>query len=129
MNVVNGIFNHDTKTMFFLQSKKERLQLMQGIHVTSKSSLKLQCLMVTKGNVKEAKELYDFLSDDIPSLPDFDPQPTTWVENTKETASGLFTWLKENQDTVANLITMGRNLIGGKAVTNPVAQTPLPPIN
>ena len=36
---------------------------------TSKASLKQQCLYMAGGNIREAKELYDFLIDDMPTLP------------------------------------------------------------
>ena len=112
----------------FWFGNKEKLQRMQGIQVTSKSSLKLQCLFICKGNIKEAKELYDFLVEDMPSLPDFDPQPTTWVDNTKNTVNGLMSWVKENQDTIANIVQLGRSFVGGKSVVPSVSE-PLPPIN
>lgn len=112
----------------FWFGNKEKLQRMQGIQVTSKSSLKLQCLFICKGNIKEAKELYDFLVEDMPSLPDFDPQPTTWVDNTKNTVNGLMSWVKENQDTIANIVQLGRSFVGGKSVAPSVSE-PLPPIN
>jgi hypothetical protein len=47
----------------------------QGLRATSKSSLKLQCLFCAKGDLKEAKELYDFFASDMPDLPDYDPVP------------------------------------------------------
>jgi hypothetical protein len=111
-------------------ARQKRIKMMQNIQVTSKSSLKLQCLMITKGNVKEAKELYEFLADDMPSLPDYDPLPTSWVDDTKDTVTGLMGWIKENQDTIANIIQLGRNIVGGKsASSNVTPTTPLPPIN
>lgn len=113
----------------FWFGRKEKLKRMQGIQVTSKSSLKLQCLFICKGNIKEAKELYDYLVEDMPSLPDFDPQPTTWVDNTKTTVNGLMSWVKENQDTIANIVQLGRSFIGGKGSATNINQPPLPPIN
>ena len=56
----------------------------QGLRATSKSSLKLQCLFCAKGDLKEAKELYDFFASDMPDLPDQDPVPLTWQQNTAE---------------------------------------------
>lgn len=114
----------------FWDTRKKRLKMMQNIQITSKSSLKLQCLMITKGNIKEAKELYDFLAADMPSLPDYDPKPVSWVDDTKGTVTGLMAWLKDNQETIANLVQLGRNIVGGKsASSNVTPTTPLPPIN
>ena len=110
----------------------------QGIKATSKNSLKWQCLYCAKGDLKEAKELYDFLASDMPDLPDFDPAPTTWVDNTKDAASSFFAWLKENQGTIANGYEMLRTMTGNRlpplTLTPPVAEAevtaaPLPPIN
>ena len=42
----------------------------QGLRATSKSSLKLQCLFCAKGDLKEAKELYDFFASDATSVLD-----------------------------------------------------------
>ena len=75
--------------------------MIQGIKPTSKATLKLQCLFATKGDIDEAKKLYDFFAEDIPSLPDFDPSPTTWVDSTKQTASDFFSWIKNNQNAIA----------------------------
>ena len=53
--------------------------VQQGLRATSKSSLKLQCLFCAKGDLKEAKELYDFFASDMPDLPDQDPVPSAYV--------------------------------------------------
>ena len=103
--------------------------MIKGIQATSKSSLKLQCLFAAKGDLKEAKELYDFFASDLADLPDHDPVPPTWVDNTKEAVTGLFGWLMENQDTIAQGYDFVRGIIGkrGSAPTEPVQS--LPPIN
>ena len=106
--------------------------VQQGIRATSKSSLKLQCLFCAKGDLKEAKELYDFFAADMPNLPDYDPPVPTWMDNTKETVNGLMGWLKENQDTLAQGYDFIRGIIQKRgAVTDvpPADTTPLPPIN
>ena len=103
---------------------KRRLKMMQGIKATSKASWKLQCLYASNGNIKQAKELYDFFASDIESLPDYDPVKPTFLENTKETVSGLLGWVKENQDTLAQGYDFIRNFIHKKPNS-----APLPPIN
>lgn len=75
--------------------------MLQGIKPTSKASLKLQCLFICKADIEEASKLYDYFAKDMPNLPDFDPAPPTWVDNTKSTVNGLMGWIKENQDTLA----------------------------
>lgn len=110
--------------------KKKDLKMIQGIRATSKSSLKLQCLYASKGNIKEAKELYDFFASDIESLPDHDPVKPSWLDNTKETVTGLVGWIKDNQDTLAQGYEFIRSVIQRKSLpTPPSAGEPLPPIN
>ena len=124
--------------MKWFTNKRKRLEMIQGIKPTSKATLKLQCLFATKGDIDEAKKLYDFFAEDIPSLPDFDPSPTTWVDSTKQTASDFFSWIKNNQNAIATGYEMVRQMTGGKlpplTLTPPPAEVvdapaPLPEIN
>lgn len=102
--------------------------MLKGLNATSKSSLKLQCLFAARGDLKEAKELYEFFASDLEGLPDNDPVQPTWVDNTKDAVNGLFSWLRENQDTLAQSYDFVRGIIGrGGAPSAPVAE--LPPIN
>lgn len=104
--------------------------MIQAITPTSKTSLKQQCLFVTKGNLKEAKELYDFFAEDLKNLPDNDPVPPTWQQNTANTINGVMAWIKENQDTLAQGVEFVRLAISNKGIP---PMTPnveaLPPIN
>lgn len=100
----------------------------QGIMATSKTSLKMQCLFCAKGDLKEAKELYDFLAADMPNLPETDPIPPTWVDNTKNTVNGLMSWFKENQDTLAQGYDFIQSVIQKRKATV-VDNPPLPNIN
>ena len=107
-------------------SRRKRLEMLSTIQVTSKASLKMQCLYIAKGNTREAQELYDFFSKDMPSLPDFDPVKPTFLDSTKDTINGLMAWFKENQDTISQ----GYDFIRGIVKRTPSAPvTPLPPIN
>ena len=107
--------------------------VQQGLRATSKSSLKLQCLYCAKGDLKEAKELYDFLVSDMPDLPDFDPVPLTWQQNTAQTVNGIMGWLKENQGTLAQAYDFVQGIIKNHGIppaTPPAAPSvELPPIN
>ena len=106
--------------------RRKRLEMISGMSVTSKASLKMQCLYMAKGNIREAEQLYDYLAKDMPSLPDFDPVKPTFLDSTKETVNGLFTWFKENQDAIAQ----GYDFIRGIIKKTPsVPAEPLPPIN
>jgi hypothetical protein len=122
--------------MFNYGKKKRRMQMVQqGLRATSKSSLKLQCLFCAKGDLKEAKELYDFFADDMPNLPEHDPVPLTWQQNTAQTVNGIMGWLKENQGTLAQAYDFIEGLIKRRSAavaaadaTEAVAAS-LPPIN
>lgn len=74
----------------------------------------MQCLFASKGDIEEARNLYNFFAEDIATLPDYDPAPQTWVDTTKETARSFFSWLKENQGTIAQGYEMVRQMTGGK---------------
>lgn len=119
--------------MFNYGKKKRRMQMVeQGIRATSKSSLKLQCLFCAKGDLKEAKELYDYFASDMPDLPDYDPVPLTWQQNTAQTVNGFMSWLKENQDILAQAYDFIQGIVkrrGASAPAAPPTETPLPPIN
>lgn len=105
----------------------------QGIKATSKNSLKWQCLYCAKGDLKEAKELYDFLASDMPDLPDFDPVPLTWQQNTAQTINGIVAWMKENGPTIQQAYQYVQQIIANKGVLPPATPEapvePLPPIN
>lgn len=103
--------------------------MMQHLSFTSKASLKQQCLIMANGNIKEAKELYDFLIEDMPALPDTDPIPVTWQENTKETVNGLFSWVRENKDTLMEGIDFIRGMFNKNPLANSAHAEPLPSIN
>ncbi len=69
---------------------------MANIVPTSKFDLKMQCIAIAKGNVEEAEKLYAFLAGDI-NIPDVTPPRPTLIQQIKETAGGLFGFVKENQ--------------------------------
>lgn len=94
----------------------------------------MQCLFCAKGNLKEAKELYDFFASDMTELPEQDPVPPTWQENTAQAINGVMGWMKENQGTLAQaydflMSIVRRNPASITAAHNSTTNTPLPPIN
>ena len=104
--------------------------MLQQIQFTSKASLKQQCLYITGGNIKDTKELYEFLVADMPDLPDTDPIPPTWQENTKNTVNGVFSWIQQNQGTITQAIDYVRGLFAkNAAVVEEEAAEALPSIN
>ena len=104
--------------------------MISGLKPTSKSTLKIQCLLLTKGDIDEAEKLYDYFAKDMPELPSYDPVPPTWVDNTKDIANSVMGWFKENQDTLVQGYEFIRSITNNKtlpSVTPP--SEPLSPIN
>ena len=118
--------------LWFGLSKKERerrMNMISAIQPTSKTAMKMQCLLICKGDVKQAKELYDFYVEDLKDMPDFDAVPPTWMENAKTNALGIFNWVKENKDDIAQGVEFVRSIVAKNCgVQAPIANT-LPPIN
>lgn len=97
---------------------------------TSKAALKYQCLFVC-GNIKEAKEMYDFFAEDIETLPDFDPVQPTFTDNAKNTMNGLMAWFRENKDTLSEGFNFIQGLIANRGIIPTAIETAeeaLPPI-
>ena len=120
------------KNMLFNNNEK-MLELIQHIRPTSKTTLKMQCLMAAGGDIDKAKKIYDFFAEDMTSLPDHDPAPQTWQASTAETVNGVLGWIKENQDVLVQGYSIIRAITGNKLPpaisTPPTPPTPLPPIN
>ena len=72
--------------------------MLQAIRPTSKSTLKMQCLFVCKGDIDEASRLYDYFAKDMPELPDYDPVQPTWVDSTKDVAGSFVKWIGNNRN-------------------------------
>jgi hypothetical protein len=94
----------------------------------------MQCLMVCKGDIDEAMKLYEFFASDMEGLPEFDPVPLSWQQNTAQTLNGVMDWLKANGDTLQRGWQFVQQVIANKGVL-PVAAAeeavtePLPEIN
>lgn len=108
--------------------------MIRMIRPTSKMALRQQCLLIAKGDVEEAKKLCDYYTEGMDDLPMFDPAPTTWVDNTKQTLDGFFGWLSDHKDGLAQTYDFIRNMSGGKlpplgGAPEVTEEEPLPPIN
>ena len=119
--------------MRWLRNNKKRLEMIQAIRPTSKATLKMQCIFATKGDIDEANKLYDYFAKDMPELPDYDPVPQTWVDNTKDAVNGLMGWVKENQGTLAQAYDFIRGIVQSRTMppigAEEVVEAPLPNIN
>lgn len=114
---------------------KRRLEMISAMRPTSKATLKMQCLMVCKGDIDEAMKLYDYFAKDMPDLPDYDRPALTWQQNTAQTVNGIMDWLKQNGGTLQQAYQFVQQVIANKGVLPTVAEDieeaaePLPPIN
>lgn len=90
--------------------------MISAIKPTSKATLKMQCLFACKGDIDEALKLYDFFAKDMPNLPDYDPVPPTWMDNTKDVANGIMGWFRNNRDTLSQAYSFIQQLIANKGV-------------
>lgn len=109
--------------------------MISAMRPTSKATLKMQCLMVCKGDIDEALKLYDFFARDMPDLPDFDRPAPTWQQNTADTVNGVMNWLKDNGPSIQQAYQFVQQVIANRGVIPPVtpdieeAAEPLPEIN
>lgn len=105
---------------------------MANIVPTSKFDLKMQCIAIARGNVEEAEKLYAFLAGDI-NIPDVTPPRPTIMQQIKETAGGLFGFVKENQGDFVQAYNFIQAIKNGAPVSMPDAAaapiaTNLPPL-
>ena len=107
------------------------MAMIQALKPTSKATLKMQCLIICKADIDEATKLYDFFAKDMPDLPDFDPAPQTWVDETKDVAGSFFKWIGNNKDTIAQGYEMVRAMTGNRLpplTLSPLTQAPPPDV-
>lgn len=90
------------------------------IRPTSKIALKMTCLEACGNDIAKAEQLYEFFIRDLESLPDTDPVTPTRLAQARETASSLFSWIKENKDDIMQAWSFINNLRGGNiSMPNP----------
>lgn len=108
-------------------------QMVAGLDISSKASLKQFCLIATQCDVEKAQQLYDFLIKDMDELPMFDPVKPTTMESIKATAGDIFSFIKENQDGIAQGVDFIKSLFSKRAAAvsspNSIPANPLPQIN
>lgn len=103
------------------------------INPTSKMAMKMSCLQAVNGDVKRAKELYDFLADGVGELPDFPTEKPTMIQQAQQAVGSIFGWVKDNQNDLMNVWSFIRQARSGQPVT-PIAPPandipPLTPMN
>ena len=114
--------------MFWDKNKIDK-KMIQAIRPTSKSSLKMQCLLVANGDIDKAERLYDFMAKGLDDLPTFDPVQPTTMQQIKDGAMQTFSWINDNQEQVMNWVGIVRDLFGKSNATPAPSTPPIPSIN
>lgn len=112
--------------MLFRRKPKINYEAMANIVPTSKFDLKMQCIAIARGNVEEAERLYKFLAGDI-NIPDVTPRPPTLMQQIKETAGGIFGFVKENQGDFIQAYNYIQAIRNGAPIAVPDAAAPVAP--
>lgn len=94
-------------------------EMIQTITPTSKASLKSQCLFACNGDMEQADRLYEYFTKDMPDLPMFDAPTPTWVDNTKDTLNGLFSFLGEHKDGLSQGYDIIKAILNARGVNLP----------
>lgn len=115
--------------ILFGKEKKKRMEFIQNYVPTSKAQLIQVAMWFHKGNVEKAQEMVDFYTKNM-KLPDFDPIQPTFLEQVKSNASGLFSWIKENQGDIVQGYQFIQNVIKNRGnIIAEVSEDALPNIN
>lgn len=110
------------------------------IRPTSKASLKTTCLLMSNGDIDKAEKLYDFYAKDMQDMPLYDPPTPSWVDNTKDSLSSLFSFLGQHKDGLSQGYEFIRSLVNARGANLPAiaedveetaeaVESELPPIN
>ena len=107
------------------------MEMIGALRPTSKMALKQQCILIARGDIKDAMELYHFLIDDMGELPDTDPVPPSWFDNLEGTLDRIFGWVDQTKDTLSQGAEIVRGIAAKRRGAIPSAPTEeaLPDIN
>lgn len=99
------------------------------INPTSKMAMKMSCLQAVNGDIKRAKELYDFLAEGVGELPDFPIEKPTMIQQAQQAVNSIFGWVKENQNDLMNAWNFIRQARSGQPMAPIVPPTnDIPPL-
>ena len=106
------------------------MEFIQNFVPTSKAQLIQVAMYYNHGNLEKAQEMFDFYARNL-NLPDFDPVAPTLMQQVKQNAVDIFTFVKENQDDIVQGYQMLYSIIKNKGVMPMVdiPSEPLPDIN
>lgn len=90
----------------------------------------MTCLQQANGDVKKAKELYDYLSEGMESMPEYPVQKPSFMQQAQQAVGGIFGWVKENQNDLMQAWNFVQSMRGGQPIAMPTPPTPAsPPID
>lgn len=84
------------------------------LRVTSKIALKLSCLDVCGNDIKDAEELYNYISDGL-DLPNTDPPTPSRLEQIKRGADDIISWIGSHKDDLMQGYALIKGLIPSQA--------------
>jgi hypothetical protein len=116
---------------FISKEKQERMDFIQTYVPTSKAQLLHVAMWYHKGDMQKAQEMVDFYTKNL-DLPDFDPVPPTVMDQIKQNASSIFSWIKQNQGDIITSYQFIQQIIANKGVLPAIEsaeEESLPPIN
>ena len=105
------------------------MAMLRQIAPISKASLKRQCLIIAEGDLKKAKEFYDFWADGMSELPDYDPKEPSWVDSFGTRVNNVLDWAQEHKDVLTQGVDLISNLIGRRGPAIAEAAESLEEIN
>lgn len=94
---------------------------MSQLVPTSKMALKTSCLRACNNDIERATKLYEYMTADLPDLPDLDPVVPSVMDRVFGGANDVIGWINEHQGEIMQ----GINLI--KSIKAPAA-TPAPAV-
>ena len=119
---------------FTTKKEREKMEFIQHYVPTSKAQLLQVAMYYHGGDMQKAQEMFDFYNKNL-QLPDFDPVEPSFMQQFKQTAGGLFDWIKTNQSDLVTGYQYIQQLIQNHGVLPPIvsdtepAAEPLPEIN
>lgn len=90
------------------------------IDPSSKMALRMTCLQQANGDVKKAKELYDYLSEGMENMPEYPVQQPSFMQQAQQTVGSLFGWVKENQNDLVQAWNFVQSMRGGQPIGAPM---------
>ena len=98
------------------KEKKKKMEFIQNFVPTSKAQLLQVAMYFNNGDVEKAQKMVDFYSKNL-ELPDFDPVAPSFMQQVKQTAGGLFDWIKENRGDIIDGYQLISSIISNKGIS------------